>query len=54
MRGTIVSIVIMFVSALLGIFVGSAMNGAETFGIIFTIIAGFSCTIYVIESKKDN
>ncbi len=50
---TIVSIVIMLISALVGIFVGSAMNGAEIFGIIFSMIAGFSCTIHAIESKKD-
>ena len=53
MERTIVSIVIMLISALVGIFVGSAMNAAEAFGIIFAIIAGFACTIHAIESKKD-
>lgn len=51
---TIVSIVIMLISALVGIFVELAMNGAETFGIMSAIIAGFACTIHAIECKKRN
>ena len=53
MKKTFVSIVIMLVSAVVGFFVGSAMNGAETFCMTFAIIAGFACTIHAIESKKD-
>ena len=54
MYRTIVSVVIMLISAFVGIFVGSAMNGAEITGLIFAVIAGFACTIHAIESKKDD
>ena len=53
MRRTIISIVIMLISAWVGIFVGAAINGTEISALIFVIIAGFACTIHAIESKKD-
>lgn len=52
MKKVIIAVIIMLASAYLGIMLGSILNGPETFGIIFTIISGFACTIYVIENKK--
>lgn len=51
---TIVSIVIILISAFIGLFVGSAINGAETTALLFAVIAGFACTILAIESKKND
>ena len=52
MKKVIISVIIMLVSAFVGLLLGDLLNGAETMSIIFTIISGFACTIYAVESKK--
>lgn len=54
MARTIAYIVIMLVSGFAGFLAGSAINGSDTFCILFAVIAGFACTIHAIESKKNN
>lgn len=49
---TVVSAIIILVAAFFGFFMGSGMNEPLTGSIIFTIIAGFICTIAALESQK--
>ena len=48
----IASLVIMLLSALVGFLVGTAINSAPMVAILFTMFAGFACTIYTIENNK--
>jgi len=42
----------MLFSAYCGLWLGSAINAEEMLAIIFTMIAGFACTIHAIETKN--
>lgn len=53
MARIIASVVIMVISAFAGMYLGSAINGAEAFTNLFAMIAGFACTIHAIETKKE-
>ena len=49
---TIISSVIVIIAAVIGFFMGAGMNQAMGGATLFATIAGFSCTIQAIESKK--
>lgn len=49
----IASVVIMLIAALAGFLLGTGINAAETTAILFAMVAGFACTIYMIENKGD-
>lgn len=50
---TMISSVIIIIAAVIGFFMGSGMNEAMGGATLFATIAGFVCTIQVIESKKN-
>lgn len=52
MAKTIASVVIMALAALLGFFLGTAINSPEMGAVLFAMIAGFACTIFTVESSK--
>lgn len=49
---TIISVVIIIIAAVIGFFMGSGMNQAMSGATLFAVIAGFACTIQVIDGKK--
>lgn len=48
---TFISIVVMIIAAVIGLYIGG-MTQAMGFATLFATIAGFACTIQAIESKK--
>ena len=49
---TVVSVVIMFLAAIVGLYVGMAVNeGPIGVAILFSMIAGFACTVYAIDNR---
>ena len=49
---TIISIILMVISALVGFFFGAGMNEAMGGAILLSMITGFACTISSIEKNK--
>ena len=49
---TIISIILMVISALVGFFFGAGMNEAMGGAILISMITGFACTISAIEKNK--
>ena len=49
---TIISIILMVISALVGFFFGAGMNEAMGGAILPSMITGFACTISAIEKNK--
>lgn len=49
---TVISIVIIFIAAVVGFFMGGGMNEAMGGATLFAVIAGFACTIHAIDSGK--
>ena len=49
---TIISIILMVISALVGFFFGAGMNEAIGGAILLSMITGFACTISAIEKNK--
>ena len=50
---TVVSLIIMIIAGIVGIFIGAAMNEGLNGAILFSMIAGISCIIYMIDNKED-
>lgn len=50
---TMISSVIIVISAVIGFFMGSGMNQAMGGATLFATIVGFACIIQAIESKKN-
>ena len=50
---TMISSVIIVIAAVIGFFMGAGINQAMGGATLFATIAGFSCTIQAIESKKN-
>lgn len=49
---TAVSVVIMVLAAVVGMFVGMAVNeGPIGVAILFSMITGFACTVYAIDNR---
>ena len=48
---TIGSDVVIILAAIVGLFLGAAMNDRLSSSILLTVIAGFICVIYTIESS---
>lgn len=49
---TLISAVIMTVTAVIGFFVGTAIGDAIDGAILFALIAGFACIIHAIERNQ--
>lgn len=50
---TVVSLIIMIIAGIVGLFIGTAMNDGLNGAILFSMIAGISCIIYTIDNKED-
>lgn len=48
---TIGSNIVIVLAAIVGLFLGAAMNDRLSSSILLTVIAGFICVIYTIESS---
>lgn len=49
---TIISLVLIIISAVIGFFMGAGMNQAMGGAALFATVTGFACTIQAVESKK--
>lgn len=49
---TVVSIIIMVIAGIIGLFVGSALNEGLNGAILFSLIAGIACIIYTIDNRE--
>lgn len=53
---TVVSVIIMVIAAVVGFFIGSAVNGSDGgFGcaILLALISGIACIVYAIDNRKN-
>ena len=50
---TIVSIIIMVLAGIVGIFAGAAFNDAIGGTILFSMIAGIACIVYTIDNRDN-
>ncbi len=50
---TVVSIIIMVIAGVVGLFVGASMNEGLSGSILFSLIAGIACVIYTIDNHKN-
>jgi inner membrane protein involved in colicin E2 resistance len=49
---TVGSIAIMIIAGIIGFFVGASMDEALNGAILFSLIAGIACIIYVIDNQE--
>lgn len=49
---TVVSVVIMMIASIIGLFVGATMNEALNGAILFSLISGIACIIYTIDNRE--
>ncbi len=49
---TIVSIIIMIVVGIIGFFIGASLGESMCGAILFSMIAGIACIIYVIDNQE--
>lgn len=49
---TVVSVVIMVIAGVAGLFAGAALNEGLSGAILFSLIAGIACIIYTIDNQK--
>lgn len=49
---TVVSLIIMVISALAGFLVGAFLNNAVGGAILFAIISGIACIIYTVDNPR--
>lgn len=50
---TKVSVAIMIIAGIIGLFAGSALNEGLSGSILFSLIAGIACIIYTIDNKNN-
>lgn len=50
---TVVSVIVMIIASIFGIFVGSTFNEALSGAILFSLISGIACVIYVIDNPNE-
>ncbi len=46
---TVVSVIIMVIAAIIGLYVGQGLDGA----ILFAVIAGIACVIYTLDNREN-
>ena len=49
---TIVSVIVMLLAAVIGLFLGAALENILGGMILCAIIAGFACVIYVLDNRN--
>lgn len=50
---TAVSVIIMVIAAVIGLFVGSALSDGLGGAILFALIAGIACIVYTIDNRNE-
>lgn len=50
---TIISVIIMVIAGIVGLFIGLTMNNALGGAILFSMIAGIACIIYAIDNQEE-
>lgn len=50
---TVVSVIIMIIAGIVGFFMGAFLNDAMGGAILFAMIAGIACIIYVIDNREN-
>lgn len=50
---TIGCVIIMCISAIIGLFVGSAFNNEMNGAILFSLISGIACIVYNIDNRDN-
>lgn len=50
---TVVSVILMLLSGIVGFFAGSALGNAMGGAILFSLIAGIACVVYVIDNRNE-
>lgn len=50
---TVVSIIIMVIAGIVGLFLGAIMNEAMGGAILFSMIAGIACIVYTIDNQGE-
>lgn len=50
---TVVSVIVMIVASIFGIFIGATFNEPLSGAILFSLIAGIACVIYVIDNPNE-
>ena len=51
--GTAVSVIIMIIAGIIGLFTGGAAGDAIGGAILFSMIAGIACIIYVTDNREE-
>lgn len=49
---TVVSLILMVIAGIVGIFAGAALNSPIGGAILFVLITGFACVIYVLDNPQ--
>jgi CHASE2 domain-containing sensor protein len=50
---TVISLIIMVIAGIVGFFIGASINDAMCGAILFSMISGIACIVYVIDNKND-
>ena len=50
---TVISVIIMVIAGVVGLFVGSTANEAMGGAILFSMIAGIACVVYTIDNREE-
>jgi hypothetical protein len=51
---TVVSIIVMILVGIVGFFLGAAVNDCMGGAILFVLIAGIACIVYVIDNQNSH
>ena len=49
---TVMSVITMIIAGIVGFFIGATMNEAMNGAILFSMIAGFACIVYMIDNPE--
>lgn len=50
---TVISLIVMVIAGIVGFFVGASINEAMFGAILFSMISGIACIVYVIDNNED-
>ena len=50
---TVVSVIIMVIAGIVGLYLGTAFNEALSGAILFSMIAGIACAVYTIDNRDE-
>lgn len=50
---TVISVIIMVIAGVVGLFIGATMDEALSGAILFSMIAGIACIVYTIDNRSE-